>query len=313
MGAGSVYHHNNFGQKGYNVKNQTRLRTYRGRAAVLIATLCLTACAHKFDRPSGDANPTFERSAGEIFSQVLKNHGGDEIERLKDVNVSLSGQWRSLIKRIQPLVTDFEYRIDSEERLLLKDGVYSALFTGPGGSKKVVRTRESIRVFYNDDESFDDDVLQSSALTADAFYYFLLGPLALVKNSDDFVRLADSRENGRDYHRLYTVLEPGFGFSPKDELILWIDAQTNTAHRMAITLEGYKSTKGAHVDVTFLEFENVNGFLLPVSFHERVRAPIAIHAHSWKLTGLDINRGIALDDVDGSDWQRAAEMRALPR
>lgn len=254
-----------------------------------------------------------QNDAEVIFARVLQNHGGNRLDQLTDVNVSLRGRWRFLIKRIQPLVTDYEYRVDSEERLLLKNGVYTALYTGPAGQKKVVRTRDDIRVFYNEQESFDDDVLGSSAMTADAFYYFLLGPLSLANQAGNFTLLADARDKGRDYHRLYTSLKPGFGLSAADELILWVDAESLTAYRMEITLEGFETTRGAHVDVTFLDFEKLDGFLLPVSFHERVRAPIRIHAHSWELTGLDINRGLIFDAVDGPGWLPPADASATPR
>jgi len=284
------------------------------RAFVLFITACwMGACAHTFDRPPAGESQFRQTDTDRIFNRMLAVHGGEQLERLNDLNVTLSGQWRSLITRIQPLVTDHQYRVDSEERLLAAGRVYSALYRGPAGTKKVVRTRDTIQVFYNDVESFDEDVLQSTALTADAFFYFLLGPLSLAGQSTSFTRLSDVSENGRNYHRLYTVLEPGFGQSDRDELILWIDKQREVAYRMEITLQGFATTKGAWVDVTFLEFEKVDSFLLPVKFHERVRAPIAIHAHSWELTGLDINRDLTLDSLSGPGWQPDAAVTATPR
>jgi len=289
--------------------NISRLRAL----SLLLPALWLGACAHSFDRPLERAQAVENPSAERIFSQMLITHGAEHIDRLKDLNVSLSGQWRTLIKRIQPLVTDYQYRVESEERLLLDGRTYSALYQGPAGTKKVVRTRDTVRVFYNDIESFDEDVLQSTAMTADAFFYFLLGPLSLVDQSLEFSRLSDARDKGRDYYRLYSALEPGFGLSDRDELILWVDAETQMAYRMEITLQGFATTQGAHVDVTFLEFEKADEFLLPVRFHERVRAPIAIHAHSWNLTGLDINRNLKLESVSGPGWQPDAAPPATPR
>lgn len=32
-------------------------------------------------------------------------------------------------------------------------------------------------------------------------------------------------------------------------------------------------------------------------FFERVKAPISIDAHAWRLTGLDINRSYTVDDL----------------
>lgn len=156
-------------------------------------------------------------------------------------------------------------------------------------------------------------MLKSIALTADSFYRFLLGPLALENQRDRFVRLDNVVEGAKEYYRLYVELEPGIGFSERDELILWIDSTTMLAYRMHITLEGYKTTAGAQVDVTFLDYENVQGFQLPVEFYERVSGPIAIHAHRWEAIGLDINRGLDFSSVHGPGWQTLAAPVAQPR
>jgi len=240
----------------------------------------------------------------------LQAHGGDTRGRLNDLSVGLNGEWPFLITRIQPLVTDFKFRVSSQERLLVNDGVYTAFYTGPGGTKKVVRTPDDIRVFYNGEESFDSKVLQSSAMTADAFFLFLLGPLALQDHAGKFVRLSDIREHNSDYYRIYAMLEPGYGQSERDEIIVWIDQKTNLTYRVDITLQGYESTKGAHVDVSFLAFDDFNGFKLPVKFLERVLGPIRIKAHEWYLTGLETNRGFTINDISGKNWSGSAQADA---
>jgi len=80
-----------------------------------------------------------------------------------------------------------------------------------------------------------------------------------------------------------------------------------------ITLEGYRTTQGAHVDVTFEAFERHSGVLLPVEFNERVRAPVAIQAHRWWVTGIDVNRGWQPSDLDSKPWSPVAEKNARQR
>lgn len=283
---------------------------YRG--AAIAALLLASGCAGPFERPSAD-RPLVAPGGDEILARTVAAHSAGAEVALADLNVSLSGHWNFLIRRIQPLVTDYKYRVDSQERLLVGDGVYSALYQGPAGSKKVVRTRDGIRVFYDGVESTDEDVLQSTAMTADGFYYFLLGALAFQGYDGSFSRLPNVSEDGREYFRIHTVLEPGFGLSERDEVILWVDVETEQTYRMHITLEGYRTTRGAHADVTFLAMEDVDGYLLPTRFHERVVAPLGIDAHSWSLTGLDINRGLSLDEVDGADWSGGARSPAAAR
>ena len=143
------------------------------------------------------------------------------------MNLSISGQWKRLIKRIQPLVTDFNYRVDSQEHLFPNDGGYGALYNGPSGTKKVVRTPDSLEVYYNGEPSSDPEVLSSTALTADAFHLFLLGPLALNKWQADFTRLTDITYKDKSYHRLHLYQKPGFGYSKEDQVVLWVDTDTS--------------------------------------------------------------------------------------
>lgn len=259
----------------------------------------LTACASKFPSPVSQSQPNASPSAKEIFDRTFKIHGGNALKDLNNVNVSLSGQWKTLIKKIQPLVTDFNYRVDSEERLFPNQGGYVAFYTGPGGNKKVVRTPDSIDVYYNGVASTDPEVLSSTALTADAFLLFLLGPLSLADWQDKFTRLTDITNQGKTYYRLHLYRTPGFGFSESDQVVLWIDPDTDRTHMIQITLEGHSTTKGAHVEVEFLDYIQYGDYLLPSQFFERVNAPIAIDAHAWHLTGLDINRGTYIENYHG--------------
>jgi len=91
-------------------------------------------------------------------------------------------------------------------------------------------------------------------------------------------RIPDARENGRDYRRLLATLESGFGEAAQDQVVLWIDAQNSRLFRVHMTLNGFETTQGAHVDTTFLDYRKVGPYLLPVRFHERVRGPLQIDA-----------------------------------
>ena len=270
----------------------------------------LIACAAQFPRPASAKYLGSGPTGPEIFAKTFSLHGGDNLAALNDLSLSLDGEWKFLITRIQPLVTDHRYRVKSEERLIPAQGVYAAHYRGPAGEKKVFRNPTSVEVYYNNQKSSDPEVLRSTALTADAFYLFSLGPLALTQCKNRFQRLRDKQERGRRFHRLYCVLEPGIGYSQRDELVLWVDARSFKAYRMHITLEGFESTQGAHVDVTFLEFVEREGFLLPNVFSERVRGPLKITAHHWFLNGLDINRGFGETELRGDQFSGAASPAA---
>ena len=284
---------------------------FRLLAVILVASL-LSACASRFPSPELDVASDSQISAAQIFQRTFNVHGGASIEQLNDVNLSISGEWKTLIRRIQPLVTDYKYRIDSQERLFMNNGGYIALYNGPGGSKKVVRTTDSLAVYYNGEQSTDPEVLSSTALTADAFRLFLLGPLALQAWQDQFTRLTDITFQGEQHYRLHLNLKPGFGYSEQDQVVLWVNAESGRTKMIQITLEGHSTTKGAHVEVEYLGYTQKGGYLFPSDFFERVNAPISINAHAWHLTGLDINRGLALEEYQGANEEIISSKPALP-
>ena len=282
-----------------------------GRHVLLILTcIALSACASKFPSPEWAVHSESSPNGVEIFTNTFNTHGGESLDQLNDVNVSITGKWKKLIRKIQPLVTDFNYRVDSQERLLPQARIYAALYRGPGGTKKVIRTPDSIDVYYNDLQSTQPDVMSSTALTADSFHLFLLASLALEPWRNQFTRLTDETENDTRYYRIHVYRTPGFGFSTSDEVVLWINQQTNRTYKVQITLEGHSTTKGAHVEVAYLDYEQRGAYLFPSKFIEKVNAPVALNAHAWTLTGLDINRDLRLSDLTGKGYSKQASVPA---
>lgn len=279
----------------------------------VITSIVITGCASSFPTPSNspiDKASLLTLNGEHLFKKTLSAHGGDNLDQLTDVSVAITGEWKTLITKIQPLVTDYTYRVDSEERLLLKPYGYSALYRGPAGTKKVVRTSDSIEVYYNGVRSSAPDVLSSTALTADAFHLFLLGPLSLKDYTGQFVRIADHNYNGQSYYRIHIEKTPGFGFSKKDQVVLWINQDTHLTESVQITLMGHESTRQAHVQVDYLDFISIDSFVFPKSFFESVNAPISIDAHEWVLEGIDINRGFDAKDIAGSNYKHSAQRKA---
>ncbi|MFO1448344.1 MAG: hypothetical protein U1F61_28330 [Opitutaceae bacterium] len=251
-------------------------------------------------------------AADTIFQRCLSTHGGDLRESAGDLNLSITGTWDTLIQKIQPLISDAAYRVTSQERTRAGGALYTVRYEGPAGVKKVVRTPDAVEVFYNGVRERDPARLQATALTADAYQLFHFSPSFLVWRGATFVRLADTTEDGVRYHRLLATVRPGFGFSAEDQVVLWIETGTFRLFRVHLTLEGFESTRGAHVDTTFLEYRQVGRFLMPVRFHERVRGPLRISAHRWHLTGIDLGRGWSDADVSGPDFGGRAAAPATP-
>lgn len=286
------------------------LRSRAGTWILSAAGLLLAGCATPFPVATPQFVPPDGRDGAAVLATTLAAHGGDLRQRGGDIASAITGEWSSLITRIQPLVTDHRWRIDAQERMLPAEGRHAIRWSGPAGEKVVVRTPSTIRVFYNGEETFDADVLASSAMTSDAFQLFLCGPSFIASRASRLERLADITEDGRTLHRVLAVIEPGFGLSPRDEVVLFVDARDHRLWRVWFTLEGFRTTRGATADVTFLRYQPVGGVLLPVAFDERVRAPISIHAHAWRTIGLDVDRGLTAADLDGVKWSEKAAQPA---
>ncbi len=288
--------------------------TQRVRVVLLALLLAVAGggCATRFPTPVSGMAWEDGLSAQEIFNRTLEVHGGEVGATTSDVNLSMTGTWGWLIQRIQPVVTDSGYRISAQERYHPAEQVYAVLWEGPRGTKKVVRTPDSIEVYYNGVREVDETRLGAAAMTADAFQLFHLGPTFLRARQASFERLADEKEKGRRYYRLLATLRPGFGRSAEDQVVLWVDAETGRWFRVHLTLEGFETTRGAHVDVTFLRHQQVGPLLLPVEFHERVRGPIRINAHDWSFTGVDLGRGWAVEEVSGAGFSGSALAPAKP-
>ena len=281
--------------------------------ALLTLSVGLTGCSTPFPRATQPASSEERAAAQAIFDQCLAAHGGDVSTFADDVNLSMTGEWGTLIQRIQPVVTDSAFRISAQERFQPREQLFAESWEGPSGTKKVIRTPGAVEVYYNGVRTTDEQKTQASAMTADAFQLFHFGPSFLQMRRATFVRLADASENGVSYQRLLTTLRPGFGFSDSDDVVIWIDPGTHRLFRVHMTLNGFATTKGAHVDTTFLEYQKIGRMLVPVRFHERVRGPIRISAHHWQITGADFDRKWDAKDVSGAEWSGAAAAPAKAR
>ena len=274
---------------------------------ILLALIVALAGCSAFPQARSGIEFDDGRSASDIFEHCLAAHGGDIHEYPGDINIATDGRWYSVIQRIQPVVSDAGFRVTSEERFRPRDGTYAIRHSGPAGNKYVVRTASSILVHYNGVAvDADDERTPSTAMTNDAFRMFHFGPSFIKHRATAMTRLPDAREAGRDYLRVLASLSPGFGQSDIDHVVLWIDAESSRLFRVHMTLEGFETTRGAHVDTTFLEYLQVGPYLLPSRFSERVRGPIRVLAHEWHITGMDIDRGWTDADVTGSDFSGRA-------
>ena len=80
----------------------------------------------------------------------------------------------------------------------------------------------------------------------------------------------------------------------------------NAVTRIRFTLDGFASTLGAIAETETFDHQTLHGVRWPTRFYERVVRPIRLPAHDWRLTGLDVNRGLRPSEIDGPVFSGAA-------
>ena len=250
-------------------------------------------------------------AARALLGESAAAHGLAALTRLADVNLRYGGEWRPLIGWLQPALADPGFRGGSEERLLLRDGLIAQAHSGPGGRKQVQRrpgaaagSQGDVRVWFNGEEARDADRRHAAALVVDGYSLFLLGPMLLAQRwsaeRSMVMELAGTaRVNEHDCDVLRVRLAPGFGFAAFEQIAVFIDRKERLMRRVRFTLDGLASTVGAIAEVETFDHVTLDGVRWPTRFHERLLRPLPLPVHDWRLTGLDLNRGLDAAEVSG--------------
>ncbi|RZJ25021.1 MAG: hypothetical protein EOO54_07635 [Haliea sp.] len=245
-------------------------------------------------------------------------HGLAAYRQLTDINISYDGQWRPLINGVQPVVVDAGFRGSSQERLMPAQGIVAQAYTGPKGSKQVnwrsSRNRAAgssgglgdVAVWFNGVASNDTAALRAAALVAEGYNLFLLGPLWLQGRGLAMQLAGAEQVDGRLCDVVNVQLAPGLGMVALDRVAVCIDRADAITRRVRFTLEGFASTQGAVAEVDTYDHARKFGVLWPMRSFERVVHPIALPAHDWRITGLDVNRGYGAEQLAGPQFSGAA-------
>lgn len=264
--------------------------------------------------------PAGDTGAAARLRDSAQAHGLDAYKTLTDINISYSGEWRPLVNRIQPEVVDQGFRGSSQERLLPRSGIVAQAYTGPMGRKQVVWRRGGgvpgdlgdVAVWFNGVRSTDAAAQNAAALVAEGYGLFLLGPLWLADRGLRMQTGGTERVDGRVCDVVDVWLSPGLGRVATDRVAVCIDRIDGLVHRLRFTLEGFVNTQGAVAEVDTYEHERRFGVVWPMRSYERIVHPIALPAHDWRITGLDVNRGYGAGELGGPGFSGAAAAPARP-
>jgi hypothetical protein len=290
---------------------------HRRPLLTFLALPALAGCANVLPETTVSAT-TPEAQA--MLEASAAAHGLAAFQAVADLSVSYAGEWPPLINRLQPALVDRGFRARSEERLLPREGVVAQSHVGPAGRKQVIRqsvpgAQGNVRVWFNGEEAHDEERRAAAALVADGYALFLLGPMLLVSGWANSRTAAVEHAgverifvDGRRWtcDILRARVRPGLGFSPSERLALWVDRDEGLMRRLRFSLEGLASTRGAVAEVDASDHIMRYGVRWPTRFHERLLRPFSLPVHDWQLTGLDLNRGLQREDLDGAAFHGRA-------
>jgi hypothetical protein len=259
------------------------------RALIALLAVSLFSSCSTLPRPGAEAGPAAPGDALGVLRQSARSQG-DPWKKYRQVDTAYTGEWSAIATRLQPVLTDPEFRQDSVETYRPRRAEVRQLHRGPGGIKEVRREGRAISVSYQGSPSSDPEVLSSAALVADAYTAFLFGSSWLAEKGRE-LRLLPSRElDGEPCQLVAGRLAPGFGMADEDHFIAWIGKESRLLRRFQFSLNGLDSTRGADVDVVFSEhWKAPDGSVWPGRFLERIQRPVRAKAHEWTMTALTLD------------------------
>lgn len=283
------------------------------RGLTLAAVIFLSGCASRAIPPAGALE--IQADARALLQQSAEAHGLRAFREITDISVAYAGDWYGLVGKIQPTLVDPDFRQKSQERIIIKPApVVAQLHTGPKGSKRVFRTSDATQVHYNEVADTRADVVDAAALVADGYRMFLTGPFYFLDGNISLTTVGGESVNGRSCQTLLAIRRPGHGNATEDRYLLFIDSENHYLRRVRFSMEGLESTRGAIAEVDFFDHQRIAGVVWPTRFYERLIKPIPnLPVHDWRLTGLDVNRGLSVADVIGGAFssKAAAPARAI--
>ncbi len=277
----------------------------------------------------------------DLLHESALAHGAEALAGVRDISVGYQGEWRPFMNRMQPDLVDAGFRGGSQERLLLRAGLIGQAHQGPDGQKQVLRRQgqapADLDVAFNGSVATDRLRRDAAALVADAYALFLLGPMWLARlpagrlvavrgdseeitvrgGSEEITVRGDSEESTSGVERrvcdvLRLQLRPGLGFAASDLLEVLIDRTDRLMRRVRFTLDGLQSTQGALAEVDTWRHITLGDVRFPTRFHEQLLRPLPLPVHDWRLTGLDLDRGLQASDIAVTGFSTLAARAASP-
>ncbi len=275
-------------------------RRLLGRALLLPLSplIGLTACVSRWPEvPAGPGSP----SARSRLQESADAHGLTAWRRLQSVSLGFAGFW-------SPLGAAAGAGAEAvQARWRPGDGVLALGWPSAAGQRQLWRRTPGTEVrLWRDGRPITDQAeRQAAALLADLHRLLWLGPMA-VADTTAAVQWAEPQTlQGLRCDHLHLALAPGLGLAATDRLSLFIDRDRGLLRRLRVSLSNLGTSPPGLAEVDLFDHRRLHGVAWPTRFETRSPG-----AGSWRLMGLDVDRGFSADDMSDAAWRGKAAQAA---
>ena len=292
-----------------------RRRRLLGRAMLLMPWAALAGCASPWPPvPAG----TGSSSARQRLRDSADAHGATAWATLQDVNLDVDGLEAStnglaggLAGRAQArwLPTAGVMALRSANAANATDASDSAhrltLWRRWGPDPAQRAWRDAVPVT-------DPATLAAALQQADLLRLLWLGPVAVADHPGLVAWAEPETLDGRRCDHLHLTGRPGPDGAAPSRLSLFIDRDQGWLRRLRLSVDD-RIAAGGMVQIDLAEQRRRHGVLWPLSCRV-TQPPAALPAATavWRLTGLDIDRGVRPDQIAGPAWLGVAAAPARP-
>ena len=273
-------------------------RRLLGRALLLPLSplIALSACASRW--PVAPAGPG-SSSARSRLQESADAHGLAAWRRLQSVSLGFAGFW-------SPPGTAAGAGAEAvQARWRPGDGVLALGWPSAAGQQQLWRRIPGTEVqLWREGRPITDPAeRQATALLADLHRLLWLGPMAVADTTAAVQWAEPETLQGLRCDHLHLALAPGLGlgYAATDRLSLFIDRDRGLLRRLRVSLSSLGTALPGLAEVDLFDHRRLHGVAWPTRFE--ARSPSAA---SWRLTGLEVDRGFSADDMGDAVWRGKA-------
>ena len=281
-------------------------RTLLGRAWLLMPWAALAGCASTWPPvPAGGGSS----SARQRLGDSAEAHGAAAWAALKDVNLAVEGLGAAIGGQAGGRSAPAQLRWLPATGVMAWQSASAAQPADPAPRLTMWRrwsSHNEQRAWRNGVPVSDASTLADAAQQADLLRLLWLGPAAWVDHPGVVNWAEPQTLDGRRCDHLHLTGAQALGGAAPGRMSLFIDRDQGWLRRLRVSVDGAGAGDDT-VEIDLAEHRRLHGVLWPLRCQvNRPRASLGSAPATWRLTGLDVNRGLQAGDISGPVWSGGA-------